>query len=685
MKPFSKVGYLRLGLILSLAICSLLWACGGESMGFHPRQVPSTAGLDLEPYTHRDSMLEVFGNISNTRSRLDSLFFYIELLRSYNGDTAMAYAQEAYRLATLNGLELQKGVSLYYMALIKRRTQEFGDGTEDALADAHIGRSIFQQIKNTYWETMLYTLISILHQKKEQYDSMELYLNLAHEIINDNESKLEQQDSSMLIGEVLHSFGNLYFDNSDFEKAMEYFQKSMKNYQLNYNKAALARLQIDIGRVFINKGKLKQAQNILDQSLEYSLSFKDKNNLIDVYRELGNLKRAQYKQTKDEKYFKEAIYFFKKQLNSFEENKYKAYEKLAFTFHSQAFETGSFEDVDSALFYYQKAMISASNEGEIRTLRRTALNIGDLCKSKREEQKEPKINCDSILGTYASKFITTNYNQAITPISSSMAEADKELDNYQRNIIEAEAARGRRNQLLVAGLILLFTVLFFLIIAQRLQQNRLKAKMESLRAQINPHFISNSLNAIESLVNMDKKEAASKYLIHFSRLSRRILNGSRSANTTLKNELETLKHFLALEQLRFRDKLQYEIVLDKHVNLDRVIVPTMILQPYVENAIWHGIKPKNGVGHLRIEAKKTNNQLICIVEDDGIGREKSRNLQAKSVLKHKSLGMQITQERLNANKRIKGSRLQIEDLYTPEGEAQGTRVTVRLPYKLKKT
>ena len=148
-------------------------------------------------------------------------------------------------------------------------------------------------------------------------------------------------------------------------------------------------------------------------------------------------------------------------------------------------------------------------------------------------------------------------------------------------------------------------VIFLLqIILQIQQQKRLQARMETLRAQINPHFMSNSLNAIESLVNQDQKQAASKYLIHFSRLTRRLLNSSRNPQTSLKEELKTLEHFLALEQLRFRDKLQYDIMVASGLNPENIEVPAMILQPYVENAIWHGLMHKEGTGNILIELKK---------------------------------------------------------------------------------
>lgn len=205
--------------------------------------------------------------------------------------------------------------------------------------------------------------------------------------------------------------------------------------------------------------------------------------------------------------------------------------------------------------------------------------------------------------------------------------------------------------------------------------------MEALRAQINPHFMSNSLNAIENLINQDKKQEAAKYLIHFSRLSRQILQRSRSPNVSLKEELRTLKHFLELEKLRFQDKLNYEIVVDDKLNTELVEVPALLLQPYVENAIWHGIKPKAEPSHLRIELRREDKYLLGIVEDDGIGRERSRELKAQSVLQQKSMGMEITEERIQGMGKVKGTQVEVIDLRNDSGEPAGTRVQIRLPLR----
>lgn len=242
----------------------------------------------------------------------------------------------------------------------------------------------------------------------------------------------------------------------------------------------------------------------------------------------------------------------------------------------------------------------------------------------------------------------------------------------------------KRELLLASLVVLLLVALIFLLFLQRAKQRKLIAKMEALRAQTNPHFISNSLNAIESLVNHGKNEAAAKYLIHFSRLSRRILNSTRNPQTNLKEELQTLAYFLSLEQLRFGDKLQYEFEISDGIQPDLIEVPAMIFQPYIENAILHGIKPKEGSGKVDLRIERQGKYLVCNIEDNGIGREKSKQLKASSVFKYKPYDLKIAKKRVQAIGEIKGSKIKIVDLHNTQGEVLGTRVIIWLPFKLRK-
>jgi ligand-binding sensor domain-containing protein len=209
-----------------------------------------------------------------------------------------------------------------------------------------------------------------------------------------------------------------------------------------------------------------------------------------------------------------------------------------------------------------------------------------------------------------------------------------------------------------------------------------KIELKALRSQMNPHFVFNSLNSIQHYIVNSKSEEAIKYLSKFARLIRMILNYSDKPTVTVGEDLESLKLYIELEKMRFEDKFDYDIEVDASVELDYDIMPPMLMQPYVENAILHGLNPKPEKGLLNIRLRSENNFLICTITDNGIGREKSTAIKLGSPGKnHRSLGMKITEERLKILNEINASRLSvvITDNKTPEGKADGTKVELFIP------
>jgi len=202
-------------------------------------------------------------------------------------------------------------------------------------------------------------------------------------------------------------------------------------------------------------------------------------------------------------------------------------------------------------------------------------------------------------------------------------------------------------------------------------------KSQALRAQMNPHFIFNSLNSIKSLVLLDRKQEGIKYLTKFSKMVREILQISEQALIPLAKELEILHIYLEMEQLRFHEKFHYEINVDPNVNVYKQKIPPMLIQPYVENSIWHGLLHKEGDAHLKICIAKENSTLVITIEDDGIGREASQLLKNKKSLFHKdSKGLKINKGRIELldNK----ASIEIKDLYD-EDNAIGTKVIIKIP------
>ncbi len=207
-------------------------------------------------------------------------------------------------------------------------------------------------------------------------------------------------------------------------------------------------------------------------------------------------------------------------------------------------------------------------------------------------------------------------------------------------------------------------------------------ELKALRAQMNPHFVFNSLNSIQHFILTNKSADAGKYLNKFARLMRVILNNSEKSLITIREELEYLQLYLELEEMRFEGKFSWSVDVSKDIDMDYFEIPAMLLQPYVENAILHGLMPKSGGGKLQIVMRLQGNTIVCSIIDDGIGREKAWEMRQLSKRKdHQSLGMKITHDRLELINRLHGSQLSltITDLYAEDGSAAGTRVDIFIP------
>jgi hypothetical protein len=209
-------------------------------------------------------------------------------------------------------------------------------------------------------------------------------------------------------------------------------------------------------------------------------------------------------------------------------------------------------------------------------------------------------------------------------------------------------------------------------------------EMSALLAQMNPHFLFNSLNSIDSYIIRNESKQASEYLNNFARLMRLILQNSRSNYISLKDELEALDLYLQMESLRFKNKFSYSINVDSAIDSASIVIPPMLIQPYVENAIWHGLMHKtNGEeGKVAIQLSKSDENLLCVVHDNGIGRTKAAELKAQKHTNHKrSMGMQITQDRIEIINKLYdiNASVQIYDLENELGKAKGTKVELIIP------
>jgi LytS/YehU family sensor histidine kinase len=299
------------------------------------------------------------------------------------------------------------------------------------------------------------------------------------------------------------------------------------------------------------------------------------------------------------------------------------------------------------------------------------------------------------------RFAAYKYEQQINLINNEKLISEQQLKIQQQKLAQSSFQK----KILIIGVICLLIIsgiIFRTIILRRKNERNLRElaenelqiqklesqkklselEMHALRAQMNPHFISNSLSAINLFILENNRLQASEYLAKFARLIRLILQNSQDAFIPLERELEALQLYLELESLRFENKFTYKINTNDLLDISVITVPPLIIQPYVENAIWHGLMHKKERGHLDIELYTKDEFLFCKITDDGIGRKKAAEMKSKSALSYKSMGMTITADRIAILQQQDqlGTYIVINDLVLADGRAGGTEVIIKIPF-----
>jgi len=268
-------------------------------------------------------------------------------------------------------------------------------------------------------------------------------------------------------------------------------------------------------------------------------------------------------------------------------------------------------------------------------------------------------------------------------------DADRKLQEMQ--LLSIKLRQNQYFLYVLVGLIILLAVIALLIIRQTRSNTRRRISemnhtisemtQKNLRQQMNPHFIFNTLNSIQYYMYQHDKLSTNDYMTKFSSLMRKTLENSQRTAIPLKDELEALNLYLELEALRFKDKFNYSINIGDDIDIVDHKIPTMLIQPYVENAICHGLMHRDAKGHLRVDLQLEDSTIVCMIEDNGIGREAAMEIKRNNNINHSSLGTTITESRLKLVTSLYGSSMKIEynDLKNEDGSPKGTRVIIHIP------
>jgi tetratricopeptide (TPR) repeat protein len=294
---------------------------------------------------------------------------------------------------------------------------------------------------------------------------------------------------------------------------------------------------------------------------------------------------------------------------------------------------------------------------------------------------------DSVaLDNLRGRVAAVKYENLLSSLASEKVITSQRMQIQKQSLQQAEVVK----KMLIAGLVL---IVLLAIVGMRnvtLKRKKIQTEMRgkaaelemaALRSQMNPHFIFNCLNAINHFVLSNNIDSASDYLIKFSKLIRLVLQTSSQKFVLLNEELETLRLYVELEQLRFKKQFEFIIDVDENLDPETILIPPMLIQPFVENAIWHGLMQSDRPGVLNVSINTAGAFLVCSVQDNGIGRTESQRLKSKTSQFKKSMGVDITHNRLKLmnDETSINDRLKISDVVSEQGNCIGTRVEITIP------
>jgi tetratricopeptide (TPR) repeat protein len=484
------------------------------------------------------------------------------------------------------------------------------------------------------------TNIGLLYNRLEKHD---LALNYQKKSLQIN----RDIDYPEGIANNLINLGNTYDNKKDSKKAIEYYQKSHIIMKRIGNKTGIASALANTGIAYVSLKNYSKALEYLNQTKIIYKELGNITNLAIVHNNIGKcfLESSNKKKTllKARRNFNEA-YNYSKQIKDLK---------------SQAKSLNNLALVNSKLKNYKEAY-------QIKT---EAIKVRDSFFSSEKKEEIAKLEAKY---TYEKKeaILKANY--------------DKE-----QALTEAEITRQKliKNTSIIGGSSLVLASLIGFILYRRKQEALTKTKeaefnakvsdteLKALRAQMNPHFIFNSLNSIDAYILKNDTKSASDYLTKFAKLMRQTLENSEKKEVLLKEDISLLKTYLEIEKKRFNNNFTYEVKIDNTIDTENTLVPPMILQPFIENSIIHGISTQEK-GHIIIEIKKENNMIICSVDDNGIGRQKS--LETSSLKNKQSLGMKITKSRIDIINKLNNTDGKVAII----DKEKGTRIEVSLPIQL---
>jgi tetratricopeptide (TPR) repeat protein len=517
-----------------------------------------------------------------------------------------------------------------------------------------------------------------------------------------------ETDDTVLTSKILNNLGNIKLNTGQLESAIDYFLEAGKIFVQNNNMYGAVSVEISLSSIYRSIGSFSKAHEHLDIALSFAEEIQNHRLLGTVNHNLGAL-------LYDEKRYDEAYDASIKSYSHRLEGGHLAGQiKSLINLGSILRKTGNVLESDTC---YKKALLLSEKHGYTEDEAYIHMHIGfthlenkdytsatgyftnsmELAENLGDLELQLQLHnylfyIDSIQGNFETAlahFKQYNKIKSNFDISDSEEKLEKLENLYaltkEDNELKETIIRKNRSLIncLIAGLIILIllTILFIQQVLLRSQRKIAELSQENLRSQMNPHFIFNILNSIHSFLLNNDSKSSGKYLLKFSHLLRLTLDNSSSKLASINDEIEALKLYLELESVRFNNQLEYEIIVDNEIDPLMFKIPPLLLQPYVENSVVHGLQNKKGKGKIEIRLDYKNKGIHCSITDNGIGRRKAEELKREKGIKHISHGSKIAETRLQLLNKIYGRKIGVSytDIVDENNNCKGTIVEFNLP------
>jgi tetratricopeptide (TPR) repeat protein len=480
------------------------------------------------------------------------------------------------------------------------------------------------------------------------------------------------------VGSCYNNIGVVYREQSNYPKALEYNLKALQIRTEIGDKQGMGVCYSNIGSIYLSQSNYSNALEYNLKALKINEEINDKHGIGDCYTYIGVVYYYQSNYPKALEYYLKSLQLFKK--ISYKQGMGMGYSNIGELYNKLA-------NYKSAIQYSDSSLQITKKIGDINTERIAYDNLA-VAYSKTGRYKEAYENHVKFKTLTDSIFNADNSKQ-LGDMKNKYEMDKKEQENLllQQTTQNQQLQINQRNYLVALLFALLLGIAGISLLVFR--QNKLKSQQKSmqleqklLRSQMNPHFIFNSLIAIESYIYDKEPEKSGAYLSQFAQLMRQTLENSRAEYISLEKEISTLENYLALQQMRYDNIFTYTIHIAEDLDASYIRIPPMLTQPFIENAIEHGFTKNEKKGKIEINFKLQDHCLMGEVIDNGIGIYHSQK-QTNVNQNHRSMALSITTERLELLN--KGSRnkiqLHLEELKTTDGNVSGTRVYFSIPLK----